>query len=79
MGRFWTVGVLRVAAALMAAAISIAICIKERHVRIVLSQPATYDTVFHHKCGNLMVACVGWARFELVRQIAVPEQVPEIG
>ncbi len=72
MERFLTAGVVRVTAALAAAAISIGICIAEHHVHIVFAQPGTYGNVFEHKCGDLMVVCVAWAVLEVVRQAGLP-------
>ena len=58
----------RTAFAVSAAVLAIAICIYERHVRVVLSEPATYTSPLHHKCGLLMLACVSWAVMELTRR-----------
>ncbi len=38
----------------------------EQHVHVLLSDPATYSSVFHHKCGLTMLAGMAWAGFESV-------------
>ena len=47
--------------------LAILICIVQRHVQIVLSEPRTYTSPLYHKCGLLMIACIAWAAFELKR------------
>jgi len=49
----------------LAATIAIAICIVEGHVHVALTQPATYSSPLHHKCGLLMLGCVSWAICEI--------------
>jgi hypothetical protein len=58
---------LRVLAAAIAAAVAISICVAQRHVRVVLSDPYTYASPLRHKCGLLMIGCVVWAMMELRR------------
>jgi hypothetical protein len=48
-----------------AASLAIAICIVQRHVHVVLTQPSTYSSPLHHKCGLLMLGCVSWAVWEI--------------
>jgi len=67
---------LRVIVAAIAAAIAIVICIAQRHVYVVLSNPHTYASPFRHKCGLLMIGCVIWAMVELTRHLAKSSQRP---
>ncbi len=60
----------RVIAAATAAVIAMLICIAQRHVRVVLSEPYTYASPFRHKCGLQMIGCVVWAMLELTRYLA---------
>ncbi len=55
---------LRAFVAVCAVFLATVICIVERHVVIVFSQPATYSNALHHKCGLLLLGCVVWMLFE---------------
>jgi hypothetical protein len=60
---------LRMIAAATASSIATLICIAQRHVDVVLSEPYTYGSPFRHKCGLLMIGCVIWAMLELTRYL----------
>jgi hypothetical protein len=74
MNRSIVLGYARVAAASLAAVGSILICIRQRHVHVVLSDPSTYSSPFVHRCGELMIGCLAWAAFEWMRQIVAPRR-----
>jgi hypothetical protein len=52
-------------ASALAALAATAICVAQRHVHLVLTEPRTYASPLRHKCGLLMIACVTWALLEL--------------
>ncbi len=56
---------LRAQLAVCAALAAVLICALRRHVHIVLADPRTYTSPFHHKCGLLMMVCVLWAVTEV--------------
>jgi hypothetical protein len=59
----------RIAVALCASLVAIFICLHRRHVHIVPSAPSTYTSPLHHRCGLLMIVCVGWATVELISSV----------
>ncbi|WP_263382593.1 ribosomal maturation YjgA family protein [Granulicella arctica] len=60
----------RVVAAAVAAFISIAICVAQHHVHVVLLEPYTYGSPFRHKCGLLVIGSTIWAMLESTRYVA---------
>jgi hypothetical protein len=54
----------RATLSICAAFIAALICVDQRHVQIILSEPATYASPFHHRCGLLMIGCFVWALVE---------------
>ena len=64
----------RRASALCSAVIAWYICKARGHVHVVISEPNTYASQFHHRCGLLVVICFAWVLAEMissVRQMSV--------
>lgn len=60
----------KLAIASCAAMLATGICIHQRHVHVQLSEPSTYASPLHHKCGLLMLGCCAWALIEVARALA---------
>jgi hypothetical protein len=53
-----------------ASLLALIIVIAEKHVHIVLSRPATYSSLLHHRCGLLLLGCLAWLAAELLQFFA---------
>lgn len=49
-----------------AAVVSVVVVLAEHHVYFDFADPGTYTSPFEHKCGLMMIACLGWAAIETV-------------
>ena len=58
---------LRLPLSLAAAALGIAICVSQHHVRVAISDPGSYTSPLHHRCGLVMLTSVAWALLEVTR------------
>ncbi len=72
----WSTGFHRTLLALSAALVAIAFCVARGHVQIVPGDSSTYASALHHRCGQMMVACVVWALFELTAYLRPLALVP---
>ena len=55
---------LRTAAALVAAAIGVLICVHRRHFILVASDPSSVFTMMDHRCGLCLLASLCWLLVE---------------
>ena len=53
-------------ASFSAAFSSVMLVLYEGHVQLVFGDRATYTSVFHHKCGVMMLLTMAWAGLETV-------------
>jgi len=64
---------LRLPLSSLACLIAFWICLEERHIHVVLSDPGTYTSPLHHRCGLLLTGCLLWALTELsLRFVSTP-------
>ncbi len=66
MNWFSRLKVVRLPLSSFAAVVAASICGLQHHVHVVLADPRTYSSPFHHKCGLLMMGCMLWAVTEVV-------------
>jgi hypothetical protein len=55
----------RVWTSILAASVGVVICVVQQHFRLQLVRPTGLWVMFHHRCGLVMVAAVGWMAFEV--------------
>ena len=56
----------RLAAALGAVVVGVAICLHQRHFSVSVEDPMSFVRMLRHKCGVAMAAAVLWAGAEMV-------------
>lgn len=67
MGQFRLIENIRPALAVLAALAATINCIRQGHVHIILSEPSTYTSPAHHRCGMLFVVCTTWMVLEIAK------------
>jgi hypothetical protein len=55
----------RVWTSILAASTGVVICVVQHHFTLQLVRPTGLWTMFHHRCGLVMVAAVGWMAVEV--------------
>ena len=61
----------RVWTSILVASVGVVICVVQQHFRLQLTRPTGLWTMFHHRCGLVMVAAVGWMAVEVVNSLRV--------
>jgi len=55
---------LRAFASLLAATTGVLICTHQRHFTLLASEPSSFLTMTHHRCGLVFLASFAWCLFE---------------
>jgi len=51
---------------LVAASVGVLICVYQQHFTVEFAHPASFELVFQHRCGLVMVGAMAWAAVEVV-------------